>query len=179
MVANAQEFYETLDNDTAIADDFLKHCSALFQMLTAQQEAGEKAPLRYVTMSFLKSSVITETYEIAITCHSVDLYMDETETEVYWRMDFMRDMVDNDMKRIAPRIKEEIIRTYNHEIEDFRYYYAQTYTALLLTFFSRFLHRIFELPEFLAVQKEKQVDVSFGGYMEKAVPLIQYEKEIA
>jgi hypothetical protein len=30
-------------------------------------------------MSFLRSGVIAETYEIATACHSADLYLDETE----------------------------------------------------------------------------------------------------
>jgi len=177
MAANAQEFHRLLDDDDTITNGFLRHFAGLFELLSAQQEAGVKGPLRYITMSFLKSSVIAETYEIATTCHSNDIFMDEAETETYWRMDFIRDMVDRDMERIVPGLKGEIYRIRGYEIEEFRELCALSYTALLLTFFSRVLHSIFELPEFLAVKKENLVDISFGGYMEESVMLAQYGNE--
>ena len=177
LTANAQAFHDAMDKDPSVADDFLKHFADLLRILADQQEAGVKGPLRFITMSFLKSSVITETYEIALTCHSNDVFLDEAETEIYWRMGFFRDMVDSDMERIVPRLKQKIFRIRDYEIEEFRAFYALTYTALVLTFFSRVLSRVFDLPEFLAVQKETFVDISFGGYMEETVTLAQYSKE--
>jgi len=177
MADNAQMFHNELDKDATIAEGFVQHFAYLFQILAVQQSNNEKGLLRYITLSLLKSSIVAETYEIAITCHTNDLFMDETETETYWRMDFIKDMINKDMERIVPKLEKEISRIREYEIEEFRTIYAIAYTALLLTFLSRVLHRVFDLPEFHTVQKEDLVDITFGEYMEEAVPLVQYGGE--
>jgi hypothetical protein len=177
LAADTRAFHESLEADAAVSKDFLRHFAELFRILIAAQEAGTKGPLRYITICFPKSSAVAETYELVTACHGVDLYTDETETETYWRMDFLREMTDRGTADIVPRLKRKIVRIRDREIEEFRIQYAHTYTALLLTFFDRILPSIFELPEFRAVRKESLVDVSFGGYMEEAPVLIAYGKE--
>jgi hypothetical protein len=174
---NARAFHNKLDTDTTIANDFRRHFAELFRTLISQQTANAKGPLRYITMSFLKSGVVAETYEIATACHTADLYIDETETETYWRMNFLKEMIDRDMSAIVPNLKKKIFRLRGYEIEEFRVRYAYVYMPLLLTFFNRVLPRVLELPEFSAVKKESRVDVSFGGYMEEALQLVSYGKE--
>ena len=177
FVASAQEFRAGLDADTAVADDFLRHFAELFRILVSQQNLGEKGLLRWITISFLKSSVTAGTYEIATACHTADLYLDEAETETYWRMGFMKDAIERDMAVIIPNLKKKIFRIRDYEIEEFRAQYAYTYTALLLVLFNRVLPRVFDLPEFMSVQKEDRVEITFGGYMEETLTLIRYEKE--
>ena len=177
LIANTQAFLDAMDRDPSITDGFLRHNAELFKMLADQQGAGLKGSLRYITMSFLQSGVVAETYELATACHTADLYMDETETETYWQMGFLRDMVNRDMERIVPRLHREIFQIRDYEIEEFRFHHAMNYLALLLPFFSQVVHRVFALPAFLAVQKEEQVDVTFGSYMEEAFTLARYNQE--
>jgi hypothetical protein len=175
LTENARKFHNGLEKDTYITAGFLRHFAKLFRLLIAQQNDGIKGALRYITMSFPKSSVIAETYEIVTTCHCNDLYMDETETETYWRMDFLKEVVEHEMIEIVQNLKKNIFRIRNYEIEDFRARYAYVYAAFLLTFFNRVLPRVFELPEYTEVKKENRVDITFGGYMEEALILISRE----
>ena len=174
FASNIESFQNNMDVDSSIADGFLRHFAELFQMLSIQQESGAKGPLRYITISFPRSSVVAETYELVTACHTVDIFMDETETETYWPMDFYKEIVDRDMAIIVPKLKKNIFRIRGFEIEEFRNNYAFTYTVLLIAFFGRVIHQIFDLPEFQAVQKDDQVDITFGGYMDEAIILTQY-----
>jgi hypothetical protein len=177
LTTNAQKFHNELDKDSAVADSFLRHFAELFRILTTQQNAGVKGSLRYVTMSFLRSGVAAETYEIATACHSADLYLDETETETYWQMDFLKEMIKRDMSVIVPNLRKKIVRLRGYEIEEFRSQYAYLYTTLILMFFMRVLRLVFALPEFQTTKKDAHVDISFGGYMEEGIVLASYGQE--
>jgi hypothetical protein len=172
LAAGALAFFENRDAFAEAADGFLRHFAELFRILAAAQNAGEKGPLRHITISFPESAVIAETYKLVTACHGGDPYTDETETETYRRADFLEETISRGTEGIVPALRKKILRIRDYEIEEFRIRYACAHTALLLSFFERVLPRVFELPEFSDVPKESAADVLFGGYTEEGLTLI-------
>ena len=141
-----------------------------FVKTTDLQEHERKGAVRYLVLSHLYSAVCTGGYSIKLDIFDQRLYADPHEINVYLRLDWLYNYLEEDMAYFRKElIKTHITGLREYEMEQIRYRYIYYYHAAVKTFISESMPILLRLPEFVMLNVESEFEVLFGGYMDKAV----------
>jgi len=164
---NAKELMEYFAaNKQQIIDSFTEKFIELCKLTRQQQESGLKAPIAFVHIASLRSSLLTETYEFRISMFDNRFWLDTVETAVYWKGDFFFRHVEPDIAEISKQLKAQA-SVPEYEIHEFRYRYALCY---LLPPAQAIIEEIaaeaLKAPAFAELMLDENIAVIFGGHME-------------
>jgi len=163
--ANVMDYYE--ENRQEITDDFLLHFIKLCKHGESQQRTNLKAPITYIHVSFLRSSLLTEGYEFRIGLHNKNFWLDIIETSVYWKADFIFQYVEPDINEVRMILKP-FPNISEYEINQIKYRYAQCYLMpVAFQIVQDVMYEAVEIPEILHLEFDEEMFVLFGGYMER------------
>jgi len=131
----------------------------------------------YVTISILESSLITETYDLQLAFYDKNLYADDAPVFEYWAPVFLFAELEHDMDALQNFLKTRVVRLKSYEINDIQMEYAVNFYFLLSFMLRELAKKIFLLPDFIEVEKEEQVKILLGKYMERQTELAVWEAE--
>lgn len=159
------EYYKA--NRCKIEESFLQAVDhGLLQCIQTKKKIG------YITISVLESSLITKTYDLQIAFYSKDLYADSRPIYEYWAPMFIYENLDSDIKEIKELLKSKVIHLKPYEIYELKHQYASNF-YFLIGFMMRGLGlQIGNLHIYQQVDKEKQIKILFGKYMEKQTEIV-------
>jgi len=155
------------DNKDEILNDFLAHFIPLCEKTSWQQEVGIKAPIACVHIGFLRSSLLTKSYEFRIGLHDEKFWMDNEDSSVYWKADFFFQYVEPDIDEVR-----KILKPYPHlpeaEVYEVGYRYAQCYLIpVTQKIMQNIMIEVFQRANFGKLNVDKNLSIVFGGYMEE------------
>ena len=158
------EFYK--NNQFEIEESF-------FQEITygLQQCIQTKKKLGYIAISILESSIITKTYDLQIAFYNKDLYADGYPVYKYWAPVFIYENLDADIEEMEGFLKRQIIRLKPYEVYEIKRQYAINFYFLIGFLMKGIVSKISHIQMFQKVDKENEVKILFGKYMEKQVQL--------
>ena len=145
----------------------------IFQEITygLQQCVQTKKKLGYIAISVLESSIITKTYDLQIAFYNKDLYADGYPVYKYWAPAFIYESLDADIEEIEALLKLEIVRLKPYEICEIKHQYAINFYFLIGFLMKSIASKITHIQMFQKVDKENEVKILFGKYMEKQIVL--------
>jgi len=162
--AEILKYYE--ENRDEITNDFLLYFTQLCEKGTQQQKTNIKAPISYIHIGFLRSSFLTESYEFRLGLHNNKLWLDTTDTSVYWKADFIFKHVEPDMDEVQQMLKP--FQMLEYEIHEIKYNYTQCYLIpVAFQIVQDIMFEAVETSEILQLKFDEQMSVMFGGYMER------------
>ena len=162
-------FEENYEKET---NDFASHLKDIYLLAINQQKSEKKAGIKYLHIAFLRSSLLTESYNLKLSLYSEKFYMDKTETSIYWKPGFIFKYIDGDMAEAKELLikKSAITQISEFDLKELRYAYAQMYLPVCLPFIGDLVEGAMEI----IVQDEWEVPVMtddfsviYGGHMEK------------
>lgn len=163
-IRHSAEYYR--DHHSEIEEDFLRIIGqGLQQCIRTKKEVG------YITISVLKSSLITKTYDLQITFYSKNLYADSSPIYEYWAPKFMYENLDSDIEEMKEALRHKVIQLRPYEIYELRCRYATNFYYLIGYMLTGLVSQIANLHLIQEVHKEKQIRVLFGEYMEKQIEI--------
>lgn len=179
----AQKFYEKNSQSTfeKIAAYYKEHrqeversfLEAVKQGLKVCREKQKK--LGFISISFLESSFITHTYDVQFAFYNNLIYADEDPVYVYWAPAFIYEMLEKDIKALEIFLKPKIVRLRPYEVQELRNQYILNFHFLAILLLRGLMEKIFMLEEFHLTDKEGQVKIISGKYMEKQLEMCMWE----
>jgi len=154
------------NNKQEIIDDFLLHFLKLCRLVYKEQAIGFKAPIAYMHIGFLRSSLLTKSYEFRLGMHDENFWLDTDDTSVYWKADFFFQYVEPDTETM-----QQMVKPYPHiseyEVYEISYRYAQCYLIpATRQIIQDIMIEVFKIPELNYLKLDKNLSIVFGGYME-------------
>lgn len=140
------------------------------------QKEQNKRKIGYLYISYLRSSLLTQTYDFRIDFYDKNFYLDENPIYTYIPLDFIFSYYNNDIFYLIENMKKAFIRLQQYEIELVQKKYAFYYYKISAKFFADLADEIFNMSSFFELQMEKEVKVIFGEYMDKGILLYNYTK---
>lgn len=153
--------------EKALAGAMAESFDRLFLRAADMQAREQKAEIAWVSVSYLRSSLLTETYDLRIDLYDANFYLDVNEVSGYWNGAFVYAYFREDMAYYTKMAREEMIRIMPGEMKAFMIGYSAHYQAFLRCFCRKHLPRITELPSYQKMQKAADIKFTFGEYLDK------------
>lgn len=158
-------------NPGKLESNFLKLFDDLFMECVAMQERKEKGKIAFIHIFYLKSPVITESYEMQINLFDKNSYMDQTDCYRLFVPEFFIQYYKEDMEYFYKKAKMNVFGFNYANYQEIRLKYYDLYLLLIGQFFLNLVKRIVELPSFLKMEKEEGLVIIYGGYMDRGLQI--------
>ncbi|MCL1924352.1 MAG: hypothetical protein FWF50_02075 [Defluviitaleaceae bacterium] len=158
------------DNKEEIVKSLAEKLNELVFICKKQQMDNEKNEISYLHIAFLKSSILTKTYEFRLALYDKNFWLDKTETEAYFKFDFLFDYIEKDIENASeyvekgPNLKFRLEEVKN----EYTYYYMQFLKIVL----SKTLIEALKESYMDKLSLNEDFKVLFGGYMENAETIL-------
>ena len=149
------------------SEPFFQALQELLERVEIAQQEDKKSTLRYITISYLQSSLYTGSYKLRMDAYDERLYSDISETYVYWSPHFIMKYLEKDMAHFRQHIKAQIPQVQEYEIMRFMVRYSMHYNQIILQFLSDVLE-----SAMADMQISEPLTVTFGAYMDENVVVI-------
>ena len=163
-VSGLDKYFE--GNKEEITDDFIATINNLCALAKEQQASGVKAPICYLHIGFLRSSLLTGTYDFRVALHSNLLWLDKTETSVYWVPGFVFKYVSRDISDMVEFARRERTPISKFAVDELKYRYAQAYIGQVQSIATKIMPGAIEKSDFTQLELEDKYTAVFGGHME-------------
>ena len=167
------------ESEKLIREEYLIHESEIYQNLTDVISGGLMRcmqitkKVKYVVVSTLESSNITQSYELQIAFFNEKMYADDTPVYTYWKPMYIFSKVEEDICFAKEKMSEKIIRIKDYEMAPIKKEYLLNHYFLALLFLRQLLPDVLERSEELYSCLEPEATVLWGRYMEKNILVYQ------
>lgn len=148
-------------------DEFLKVMDKLFQKGIEKQMQENKAKVAYLCIFYLKSSIMTGTYQMQINLYDQNLYLDTMDVSVNWDATFLMKFYEEDMKKLNKLANRNIYKWSYREYQLLKMEYSDVYRNILELYCVDLIRDILQLETYKKLDKEDNISAYFGGYLEK------------
>lgn len=177
----AQGYLEERYNITVqqVKDYYRLHQNEILEQFCDKlQEGMEKCGgmakgIKYVVISMLESSILTQSYDLQIAFYDQSLYLDAKAVYVYWKPEFLFAHVEEDLAFCRKKVAQKVVGIKEYEIEEIRGKYIANHYFLVFLLLKEMIFRIMNQDGKWPGNLPKDTDFLFGRYMEKLMPLYQ------
>lgn len=159
-----------LQHEVEIQTEFIK---TIFQGLKESKKRKKEIP--YILISMLNSSIVTKSYEYEMAFYDKRFYLDENPICLYFKLKFLFDFFEEDMKDLKKKLEGCVIRLQEYEVNEIGREYVLNYYALGTVLLKQMVEQSFlvlgEMKEEVVSSLSKDVVILFGRYMEKPMKL--------
>lgn len=140
--------------------------------LLLEKVINDNKKIRYILISPLNSSIITESYEVQIALYTNEFYFQKEEYIGYYKIPLIFDNIEEDMKELEKIVENNFTRIEKYEIKEIKYSYIKEHNVLIMLFINYFIKYLEEV-EILKEIKEEELDILYGEYMEENISLLK------
>lgn len=168
--AEIQEYYDTNSQDID------SRIETLFQQLfsigaSALQEG--KGAISCLSISYLYSSLMTETGEFLLTLYDDRLYFDDGPVYAYWSPEFLWEQFRRDTEKIEYGLKKQMHRLKKYELDAVKTEYAERFFEIAHKMFVDYTDIIVSKLRDSQLEITPHFSVIYGGYLDTAAVLWQ------
>lgn len=156
---------------------YLPSFDALFKKCMEFQRAGRKEAAAYVHIFYLNTALLTENFELQLNIFSKDSYFDKTECMELCNVNFLMKYFKDDMEYFEKKAYREVVDFDYADLMNWKRSYYKQFISLINLFFLREITHIVELKLFQEMEKQPDIKIAFGGYMDSAFLIWPKESE--
>lgn len=143
------------------------------------QEAGKKEKIKYISLSILLSSILTQDYIIGIDFYDKNFYLDEqtvfSEIEIELVKKLIKQYVETDIKNLKIYHRQEKINYPENEYIEIMKMQSMTYMLLYMKWTTENIQKAVKQLAIKNMQTEETVDITYGLYLEKQENIYKWE----
>lgn len=151
--------------------ELLSCVDSLFKKCIRQQQKNNKQHIRYIHFFYLRLAVLTQQYDIQINAFSEQSYMDAIETMTLWKPDFIMSYYEEDIAAIEKEARKQVVRFEYSQLIELRQKCFSIYVMLIGQYLMSVAGDIAKLESFHEMKKTEDIQIVFGGYMDKGIQL--------
>ncbi|HEX3077399.1 MAG TPA: hypothetical protein VHQ24_11105 [Lachnospiraceae bacterium] len=157
--------HEFKDRKQVYKQEFMKVIDQVLLKGIEKQENGRKERIAYICIFFLKSSIMTSSYQMQINLYDQNLYMDRNDVFTKWDTTFLMKYFENDIAVLNRMAKQRIYHWGYKEYQLLTMEYVKMYMDLLELYCADFIRDMLLLESYDRINKEDTVKVYYGGYL--------------
>lgn len=157
-------------NEDKIKEVFLNKIDTLFK-----KALSENKEIKYLLISPLNTSILTNSYEIMISIYTDAFYLQKEEYIEYLKIPFIFENIDYEMEEFKKILESRFTKIKEYEVKELKYKYVRGHNILVMIFISHFLNYVSELENFREI-KENMLKALYGEYMDRSIELIDYKE---
>ena len=143
------------------------------------QEAGKKEKIKYISLSILLSSILTQEYSIGIDFYDKNFYLDEETVFTEIKIDLVKELinqyVEKDIKNLKIYQRQEKTNYPENEYIEIRKLQSMTYMLLYMKWTTENIQKAVKQLAIKNMQTEETVDITYGLYLEKQENIYKWE----
>lgn len=159
---------EYVEKKEKIDKEFISVFDALFRSGIAMQQEGRKGKIAVISIFNLKSSILTENYDIQINLYDENFYLDRKDIFAFWKPTFLMKYYKSDMEFYKEKTKH-ILGIGYEKLQEFRMQYCDLYTVLISKYCMEKSGEIVKLESYKQLEKWEETIITFGSYMDKGI----------
>lgn len=132
-----------------------------------RQNTGQQEWIKYLTISRLRSSIYTESYEIALGMSNSMLYMDKNTSYVYWYPDIVYDSILSDKKDAEKLLRRKFTGITNYELFQLKQRLLSDDWDVLQTVLGNIEEETADIMITSSLCREEKIQVLCGDYMDQ------------
>lgn len=135
------------------------------------QERGKR--IKYIIVSILESSILTQSYEMQIAFSDERMYLDEFPVYKYWKPPFIFSKVEEDICCLKKKASEKVARIKEYELAPIRKKYLFNHYFQVMLLLQWVLPDVFAHDAVQYSCLDEDTKVLYGKYMENAMVIYQ------
>lgn len=136
-----------------------------------KQLKGLKNKIAYISISFLWSYTLLGDYQLRVDLLDSLFWLDERECSTQLEFTSFLKFMDDDIEYILKQYISKGMVIYDYEKERLKREYIPIYKTLMENKFKGWVPKILGLSGFDQMQKEDDIKITFGEYLDKTIPI--------
>jgi hypothetical protein len=154
-----------------LLQELSKSFAELLHNTMEKQRCGEKDPIRYLVISYLRHSYLVDRYSFLLQTYDETFYLDEVETSSKYHPDFLWELFKEDMVYFERCLQRRFVRIKPYELEAITGKYIERYNAIVRYLMELFCPLILDMDGYEELLKEDKLQIIFNNYRDKGVCL--------
>lgn len=171
--ANRQQMNTIINTHSQeLLDDFSQVVCQLVTQAQHLQKASGKKTIKYFSVAYLRSSIITKTYEFQFSLMDKLYFADPVECCAYWGINLLTSHIGAEYAAFLTAMKKNIVQLHAYEVDGlWRAHILKDYNTVMKSFFAKHIKSIAEAAGIGKLSLEDEVLFIFGGYMDRCIRL--------
>lgn len=153
----------------AIRSQMLQALDRLFLTGSKKQSEKRKRAIAYVHIFYLRSAVLTNTYELQMELRDETGYMDKETCREFWVPEFIMGYFREDMEYFKKKAVKNVVGVSYVHLQRIKRKYYSVYATLIGQYFLQEIKQIETLDSFWKLEKTNELQVIYGEYMGEGV----------
>jgi len=132
-----------------------------------RQNTGQQESIKYLTISRLRSSGYTESYELAIGMSNSTLHMDKNTSYVYWSPGVVYDSIIKDRKDAEKLLRRNFVGLTRYELFQLKQLLLNDDWKILQTVLGNITEETANIIAASSLRREEKIQVLCGDYMDQ------------
>lgn len=160
---------ELKQNTSSAKKEFLQAVDSVLTLGYQMQQRKEKEAITFLYIFYLKSSLLTGTYEFQINLFDKRFYFDKQECYGFWIPRLFVKYFEEDLTNFYEKARKHLIQFGYAAKQDVKLRYYDAYLAMIGQFIIKEGPELAKLSSFQKLEKEEDIRILFGGYMDRGI----------
>lgn len=160
---------ELRQNTSSEKKEFLQAVDSVLTLGYQMQQRKEKEAIAFLYIFYLKSSLLTGTYEFQINLFDKRFYFDKQECYGFWIPRLFVKYFEEDLTNFYAKARKHLIQFGYVAKQDVKLRYYDAYLAMIGQFIIKEGPELAKLSSFQKLEKEEDIRILFGGYMDRGI----------
>lgn len=162
---------------TDMTREYRKAMSEIVQHALLSQQSGKFGIAKYLSIFYLRSSVITGSYEFAISITNERYCLDPFGQFIFWCPKQIFANIAEDIDFFEKAARKQWVRIRPYEIEEIKRLYVNDYYRLAAFFFGEETMSAALVAGIEQLKREHELKFLYGGYMDQTIQFASLQKE--
>ncbi len=160
---------ELNQKSNSIKKEFLQAVDSVLTLGYQMQQRKEKEKVSFLHIFYLKSGLLTGTYELQINLFDKRSYFDPQECYGFWIPTLFIKFFEEDIEKFYEKARKHLVQFGYAGKQDVKLRYYDAYLAMIGQFIVKEGLEIIKLSSFQKLEKEENIMILFGGYLDQAI----------
>lgn len=160
---------ELKQNTSSAKKEFLQAVDSVLTLGYQMQQRKEKEAIAFLYIFYLKSSLLTGTYEFQINLFDKRFYFDKQECYGFWIPRLFVKYFEEDLTNFYEKARKHLIQFGYAGKQEVKLRYYDAYLAMIGQFIIKEGPELAKLSSFQKLEKEEDIRILFGGYMDRGI----------
>lgn len=154
------------ENKEDIEKELIYAFSTVCQNAVKLQEENKKGDIKYIYISFLRTSIMDNKSFYRIDAYDEKWFLDKEECCTYWNTDFVFNSLFTHMQELEEKKKEYARNITSIDIDRIKLLEALRYNTLVIEFMREMIPKLVEIEEYKKMNKSLEIRILAGEYMD-------------
>lgn len=163
LMQTEKDFIDDLSqNKEKYVKNFIAKIDLLFKEFLAKQEEGKKGAAEQVIVYFLRSSIVTETFDFCIHVYDQQFLWEAEETFVVWNEKVVEEYFKRTIQKIKQDIKGKLTGVVDYDYTSIELRIGELFLSSMYAIVCQACKEIFHLKSYQEMKKSDNIKIYFG-----------------